>query len=188
METNRTLSRPTLTVQDMTVDSALKPTLPLVDTPRCDLRPSPGTAFLPTKRRERFSCTGTIARLTVLWSLVRTSIPDRSRNVKCFGLASGFSACGRRAFHPPFGKQGAFKPVLCNSRGQQSSPRPMAMSRASRACIRAIASNFWNCSTSCIITSKLSRLCCISAHYKPLENLDAIALVLASFLLTESTL
>ena len=113
METNRTLSRPTLTVQDMTVDSALKPTLPLVDIPRCDLRPSPGTAFLPTKRRERFSCTGTIARLTVLWSLVRTSIPDRSRNVKCFGLASGFSACGRRAFHPPFGKQGAFKPVLC---------------------------------------------------------------------------
>ncbi len=121
METNRTLSRPTLTVQDMTVDSALKPTLPLVDTPRCDLRPSPGTAFLPTKRRERFSCTGTIARLTVLWSLVRTSIPDRSRNVKCFGLASGFSACGRRAFHPPFGKQGAFKPVLCKG---GSNPRP----------------------------------------------------------------
>ncbi len=43
METNRTLSRPTPTVQDMTVDSAQKPILPSVDTPRYDLRPSPGT-------------------------------------------------------------------------------------------------------------------------------------------------
>ncbi len=57
MKTDRTLSRPTLTVQNMTVDSALKPTLPLVDTPRCDSRPTPGTALQPTKRRERFSCT-----------------------------------------------------------------------------------------------------------------------------------
>ena len=58
MQTNRTLSRPTLTVQDVTVDEARSPILPLVDTPRCDLRPSPSTALLPTKRRERFSCTG----------------------------------------------------------------------------------------------------------------------------------
>jgi len=57
METDRTLSRPTLTVQDMTVDSAQKPILPSVDTSRCGLRPSPGTADVqPTKRRERFSC------------------------------------------------------------------------------------------------------------------------------------
>ena len=44
--------------------------------------------------------------------------------------------------------------------------------------LRAIASNFWNCSTSCVITSKLSRLCCISAYDKPPENLDAIALAI----------
>src|SRR6266487_3599963 len=42
----------------MTVTSAIKPSLPLVDTPRCDLRPTPGTALQPTKRRERFSCPG----------------------------------------------------------------------------------------------------------------------------------
>src|SRR6266487_2437056 len=42
----------------MTVTSARKPSLPLVDTPRCDLRPTPGTALQPTKRRERFSCPG----------------------------------------------------------------------------------------------------------------------------------
>ena len=58
MQTKRTLSRPTLTVQDMTVTSAIKPSLPLVDTPRCDLRPTPGTALQPTKRSERFSCPG----------------------------------------------------------------------------------------------------------------------------------
>jgi len=58
METNRTLSRSTLTVQDMTVDSATEPILPSIDTPRCDLRPTPGTpAVQSTKRRERFSCT-----------------------------------------------------------------------------------------------------------------------------------
>ena len=44
LETNKTLSRPALTVQDMTVDEAIKPILPPVATPRCDLRPSPGTA------------------------------------------------------------------------------------------------------------------------------------------------
>lgn len=43
METNKTLSRSTLTVQDVTVDEAMKPILPSIDTPRCDLRPSPGT-------------------------------------------------------------------------------------------------------------------------------------------------
>ncbi len=43
----------------------------------------------------------------------RTSILHSKRIVKRFGLRSGLSACGRRAFHPPFGKQAAFKPVLC---------------------------------------------------------------------------
>jgi len=57
MQTERTLSRSTLTVQDMTVDSTKWPTLPSITTPRCDLRPYPGTALQPTKRRERFSCT-----------------------------------------------------------------------------------------------------------------------------------
>jgi hypothetical protein len=28
-------------------------------------------------------------------------------------LGRGFSACGQRAFHPPFGMTGAFTPILC---------------------------------------------------------------------------
>ena len=72
MQTDRTLSRPALTVQDMTVASAYKPILPPVDTPRCDLRPTPGTALQPTKRRKRFR-PGATASLTVL-RLVRTSV------------------------------------------------------------------------------------------------------------------
>ena len=41
--------------------------------------------------------------------------------------------------------------------------------------LRAIAAHFWKRSTSCVITSKLAKLCCINAHFKPLENFDAIA-------------
>jgi len=33
-------------------------------------------------------------------------------------------------------------------------------------------------STGCVTTSQLSKLCCINALYKPLENLDAIALMM----------
>ena len=39
LETNKTLSRSTLTVQDMTVDEAIQPILPSIDTPRCELAP-----------------------------------------------------------------------------------------------------------------------------------------------------
>jgi len=79
LKTDRTLSRRARTVQDMTVDSAKQPILPPVNTLRCDLRPSPGTtAWQPTKRRERFSRPG-VHRLTVLWSLVRTSVSWLSR-------------------------------------------------------------------------------------------------------------
>jgi len=77
METERTLSRSTLTVQDMTVASAYKPGLPSIDTPRCDLCPTPSTAFQPTKRRERFRCIfeRVLKRPTnVLCGLVRTSV------------------------------------------------------------------------------------------------------------------
>ena len=52
----RLLSRSTLTVQDVTVCSVLKPTLPLIDTSRCSSRPHPDAAWQPTKRRERFRC------------------------------------------------------------------------------------------------------------------------------------
>ena len=41
---------------------------------------------------------------------------------------------------------------------------------------RAIASNFWKRFRSWIIPSKLTKLCCINAHYKALENLDALGL------------
>jgi len=78
MQTERTLSRPTLTVQDVTVTSAIKPGLPSVDTPHCDLRPTPGTALQPTKRRERFRCIFEHVRgrpTNALRGLVRTSVP-----------------------------------------------------------------------------------------------------------------
>jgi len=71
MQTKRTLSRSTLTVQDMTVASALQPSLPSMNTPRCDLRPTPGTALQPTKRSGRCACPGTVARLTVSRLLCR---------------------------------------------------------------------------------------------------------------------
>ena len=44
----------------------------------------------------------------------RTRIQHSKRNVKRFGLGSGLSACGRRAFHPPFGKQGLSSPFSVN--------------------------------------------------------------------------
>ncbi len=49
----------------------------------------------------------------------RTSILQEARNVKRNGMGNGFSACGRQAFHPPLGKTGAFKPVLCKGSGVQ---------------------------------------------------------------------
>jgi len=52
----RLSSRSPLTVQDVTVSSAYKPTLPAIDTSRCDSRPHPNAALQPTKRRERFRC------------------------------------------------------------------------------------------------------------------------------------
>ena len=80
METHRTLSRRALTVQDMTVDSAIKPILPPIDTPRCDLRPTPGTATEVANEEKRevplHIRTRTMVRPTnVLCGLVRMSIP-----------------------------------------------------------------------------------------------------------------
>ena len=77
MQTNRTVSRSTLTVQDVTVANAEKPSLPSIDTPRCDLCPTPGTALQPTKRRERFRCIFEHVRgrpTNALRGLVRTII------------------------------------------------------------------------------------------------------------------
>jgi hypothetical protein len=99
MQTKRTLSRSTLTVQDMTVASALQPSLPSMNTPRCDLRPTPGTALQPTKRRERFSCPG-VHRLTVLWSLCDDNIAQIRTDVKVFPSADG------APFIPMFERQG----------------------------------------------------------------------------------
>jgi len=33
-------------------------------------------------------------------------------------------------------------------------------------------------STGCVTISQFSKLCCVNAHYKPLEKLDAIALIM----------
>ncbi len=93
MQTKRTLSRRTLTVQDMTVASAYKPSLPFVTTPRCDLCPSPSTAALqPTKRRERFSCTFGQTLLTSYGALLQ--VPSFCAGNKRKGT--------RNAFHPPY--------------------------------------------------------------------------------------
>ncbi len=124
METERTLSRPTLTVQDMTVDSAKPPILPSVATPRCDLRPSPGTAVLqPTKRRERCACTGAIARLTALQLLVRTSILQQTGNVKRNSMGRGFSACGGGLFIPCLERLGLSSPISVRREKRCASPR-----------------------------------------------------------------
>ncbi len=105
-ETKRTLSRPTLTVEAHDRGECQKRPLPSVDTPRCDLRPSPGTAALqPTKRRERFSCPG-VHRLTVLWSLVRTSI-------LLLSIASNEASKERNAFHPLHKCQGLSSDLRC---------------------------------------------------------------------------
>ena len=79
METDRTLSRPALTVQDMTVASAYKPSLPPVDTPHCDLRPTPGVALQAMKRRERFRC-------------IFEHVLERPTNVLC-GLVATIVSC-----------------------------------------------------------------------------------------------
>ncbi len=77
MEINRTLSRSALTVQDMTVDSAIQPILPPIDTPRCELAPISRHCYASSQRREeRGSPALGCCHLTVLRSLVATSIPD----------------------------------------------------------------------------------------------------------------
>ncbi len=104
MQTKRTLSRPTLTVQNMTVCSTEKPTLPSVDTPRCDLRPSPSTAATqPTRRRERFSCTFGQALLTSYGALLP---------VHSFCAGNKWKGT-RNAFHPLHKCQGLSSDLRC---------------------------------------------------------------------------
>ncbi len=100
MQTKRTLSRSTLTVQDMTVASALQPSLPSMNTPRCDLRPTPGTALQPTKRSGRCACPGTVARLTVSRLLCR----------KILGIPAGF-----KSFDSDANMRGLFAPQQVES-------------------------------------------------------------------------
>jgi len=109
MQTNRTLSRPTLTVQDMTVDEAMKPILPLVATPRCDLRPSPGTATCGSQRREergspalgRSFAALRMTFLAVSWSLVGAIVSwlsSLSLNTHAMSTQSLSTACGQPFF------------------------------------------------------------------------------------------
>ncbi len=91
LETERTLSRPTLTVQDMTVDSAGKPILPSVDTLHCDLRPSPGTAADAANEEKREVLPPWGRCLAVSRSLVRSSVPQLS-SFSLRGRAAIFSS------------------------------------------------------------------------------------------------
>jgi len=77
----RLTSRSPLTVQDVTVCSATKPTLPAINTSRCDSRPHPNAALQPTKRRERFRCIFEHVRerpTNALRGLVRSIVPYRA--------------------------------------------------------------------------------------------------------------
>ena len=77
----RLLSRPTLTVQDVTVCSAEKPTLPSVATPACDLRPPPDAAPEVARQEKKEvlphirTCIARIHPTNALRSLVGLSIP-----------------------------------------------------------------------------------------------------------------
>ncbi len=79
MKTNRTLSRRALTVQDVTVDSAIQPILPPVATPRCDLCPSPGTATEVANEEKREVLLPWGRCLAVSRSLVTSSLTALSR-------------------------------------------------------------------------------------------------------------
>ena len=95
----------------MTVDSATKPILPSIDTPHCDLRPTPGTAAMqPTKRSGRAACPGVASHLTVLWPRCTTSIAQIRTNLNSF-------LCLRAARLPsPWIHPGAFRRELVNER------------------------------------------------------------------------
>jgi hypothetical protein len=102
MQTKRTLSRSTLTVQDVTVTSARKPRLPSIATPRCDLRPTPGTALQPTKRRKRFSRPGACALRSYGALLEQVYYKEREMSSDV-----AFQA-GRAAIHPQVSRPGPF--------------------------------------------------------------------------------
>ena len=105
MQTDRTLSRSTLTVQDMTVNEAMKPILPSIDTLRCDLRPSPGTATKAIANEEkRKVLLPWDVTLAVSRNLVRTIVSwlsSLSLNIHQLSTQSLSTACGQPFFHPP---------------------------------------------------------------------------------------
>jgi len=106
-ETKRTLSRPTRTVQDMTVGSAkslpFRRLILLVAT----YARLQALLLSSQRREERFSCPG-VHRLTVLWSLVRTSI-------LLLSIAPNEASKERNAFHPLHKCQGLSSDLRCNS-------------------------------------------------------------------------
>ncbi len=106
METNRTLSRRALTVQDMTVASALQPSLPPVATLRCDLRPSPGTATRVANEEKRevllpwgrcLAVSRSLGRPIVSWlssvSLSVRSVSTQSLSAAAYGFSSPRIEC-----------------------------------------------------------------------------------------------
>ncbi len=56
------------------MDEAIQPILPPVDTPRCDLRPSPGTATRVANEEKREVFLPWDVTLAVSWNLVRTIV------------------------------------------------------------------------------------------------------------------
>ena len=100
----RLLSRPALTVQDVTVESANPPLLPPVSTLASDSRPAPDAAPLleRSKRSPRGACDFRRNSLAVLRLLVSTSVPEIRINVKWVGLGNGFPPPSPKERNAPF--------------------------------------------------------------------------------------
>src|SRR6266566_7679759 len=95
---------------------------------------------------------------------------DTGRHLEIMPLVSGLERCP--GCHPER-SEGSRSPAEEILRCAQDDSQYLQMST-----IRAGQSHliFGTGSTSCVIMSQLSKHCCINVLYKPLENLDAIAL------------
>ena len=116
LEINRTSSRSTLTVQDMTVDKAIQPILPSIATPRCELAPISRHCYARSQRREERGSPAMGTSLAVSRSLVGTIVswlssraPEYSRR----GVSQPILPPKGTPIHPPLGKTGAFWAVHC---------------------------------------------------------------------------
>jgi hypothetical protein len=97
----------------MTVDEAMKPILPLVDTFCCDLRPSPTIATFVANKKQKASLFDGMCETVP--SPVLPSVSQYSTNVQNRQVGiSPILPQKDRPIHPLLGKTGAFWAVHCN--------------------------------------------------------------------------